>query len=348
MKVLYVGPLNKTETCYQRMQALIHIGCDVTPLDTETSYTEHIEKQLFYRIKRKILGPSDLAGINEKIMSFAKEYFYHILWIDKGLTVNEKTLKQVKQSSPKTLIVGYSPDDALNPDNQSGCFLKSLSFYDIFVTTKSYNVTELKKLGCQRAVFVNNAFDPWTHRPVNVSAQDRLRFGGKVGFIGTWEKQRAGSLRYLAANSIPIRIWGEGWAGKLKPSKNLVIENRPLLGVEYAKAICSFAINICFLRKANRDLQTTRSVEIPACGGFMLAERTHEHELLFKAGLEAEYFGSNKELLRKIRHYLVHDKERKAIAQAGCRRCLIGGYSNLDRLKEVFRYINDEFGYKLN
>jgi spore maturation protein CgeB len=326
-----------------RMKALQDLGHNVVPIDTEPDNVRFEERKLPYRISGKLFrlgwnkfGPRDLARANQSILKYVKSSRdLDILWIDKGLTIEAKTIYEIKVLCPKCLIVGYSPDDMYAKHNQSRQFLQHIHLYDVFFTTKSYGVNELRSLGCKRVELIGNAFDSNTHRPIPMTQEERKALGGPVGFIGQWEEYRASSILHLAKSGISVRIWGNSWEKCNYQHSYLKLENKSLWGDSYSKAICSFDINLAFLRKINRDLQTTRSVEIPACGAFMLAERTNEHLDLFKEGREAEFFSSDEELLDKIRYYLSHEGDRKRVAAAGRERCLKSGYSNHDRLRKM-------------
>jgi len=342
MRILYIGPLWQGGTCLQRMKAMQDLGHEVVPVDTEPDNVRDKQKSFFYRVKRKLLGPSDLAHANQKIISSTGKSDIDVLWLDKALTIKPETLQTAREVSPQTIIAGYSPDDMAGKHNQSRSFLKCLPLHHVFFTTKSYGVKELEALGVPLTIFIGNAYDPNTHCPMIISEEEIKRFGAPVGFIGDFEIERAQSMYYLAHHGIPIRIWGPNWDRKCRLSHpDMRIEGKSLWAGDYAKAICSFDINLHFLRKINRDLQTQRSVEITACGAFMLAERTNEHLKLFEEGKEAEFFSSNEELFEKVHYYLKHEDERKSIAQNGRKRCLRSGYSNHDRIKEMLVIVRD-------
>lgn len=338
-----MGPLCEGGTCCQRMMALQALGHIVVGLNTEPPEVRKAQRRMLRRIQGKLyrLGwecnspGDDLAGINVKILDHFRKSTWDILWVDKGLTIRRETLRGVRELQPDCAIIGYSPDDMAARHNQSPQFLGGLDLHDIYITTKSYGVAELKALGCRNVLFCGNAYDPHCHRPVQLSEEERKMLGGPVGFIGAFESQRAESIYCVAHAGFKVRIWGPGWKRCRHRHPNLIIEHKPLWGDDYAKAISAFDINLCFLRKVNRDIQTTRSVEIPACGAFMLAERTEEHLALFEEGMEAEFFSSNEELINKVGFYLEHPEMRKGIAAAGRERCIKSGYSNHDRLANI-------------
>jgi spore maturation protein CgeB len=281
----------------------------------------------------------DRSDANRAIRAAVERGRFDLVWIEKGLTIHPGTLRQIRTAQPACRIIGFSLDDMMNPANQSRAFLGGLCLYDWYITNKTYNVAELKALGCPRVAFMDNGFDPATHRPVPVSTDERKRLGGPVGFIGQWEPDRAASLRSLARAGVPVRVWGYTWQRMRDVPPGMTLENQPVWGDDYAKAVCAFDINLCFLRKVNRDRQTTRSIEIPACGGFMLAERTDEHLRLFEEGKEAEFFSDDAELVQKTRYFLEHPEERQKIAQGGYQRCLRSGYSYSERLRNVLATI---------
>ena len=80
---------------------------------------------------------------------------------------------------------------------------------------------------------------------------------------------------------------------------------------------------------------TSRSIEIPACKGFMLAERTNRQKEIFIEGDEADYFSSDEELLKKIKFYLSDDAKRLKVAHNGYVKCIKSNVSMKDVIHQV-------------
>jgi spore maturation protein CgeB len=104
---------------------------------------------------------------------------------------------------------------------------------------------------------------------------------------------------------------------------------------DYRLAVGGAKIAVNLVRRANRDDHVMRTFEIPACGGFMLTERTATHEELFHEDREAAFFGSPDEFVAKVRSYLPREDDRLRIAAAGHRKITLGHHTYGDRLAEI-------------
>lgn len=334
MKILFVGDLNKYGRSYYRYRTLVELGHSVDAFShTFVSADQEIAPpSLLYRMTWRFGFPIDPVNVNKKICHAVVANNYDVVWIEKGNTILPTTLKFIRKNLKNCKIISCSEDDMYARHSHSYWYKSGLKNYDIVFTTKTYNISELKLFGAQNVQLFFDSYDEKTHLPLELSAAEKDRFSCGVSAIGAYEPERASSLLYLAENDIRVTVWGNGWSGLKDVNSNLIIKDEFLFGGDYAKAICASHININFLRKVNRDEITSRSIEIPACRSFMLAERTTRHLDFFVEGSEAEFFASDSELLLKVEYYLVHDQKRAQIARRGYERCLSSGYSMREQL----------------
>ncbi|MGB8699954.1 MAG: glycosyltransferase [Thermosynechococcaceae cyanobacterium] len=345
MKILFIGDLSSYARARQRflaMQDLGHLveGRSWVPLETEL--IPGYKPNIWQRIRRKIGYPIDTVGINQNLIPHLAEFQPNLLWIEKVITILPSTYKQIRQQFPNLNIIYYSEDDVYLFDNRSIYLKHSFPLFDTVYTTKPRNVQELPRIGAKNVVCIFQAYDRNVHRPMALSTEDRQRWGAEVGFVGFFERDRAEQMLYLAQQGIKVRIWGFNWQDWMNRHPNLIVEGTPVFNEDFVKVLNATCINLNFLRKANRDRHTSRSLEIPACEGFMLAERTDEHLQLFEEGKEAEFFNSPEELYQKVNYYLTHDTERQQIAREGRNRCIRSGYSHHDRLTVMLEKIESK------
>lgn len=338
-KILYIGDLWDGSTALHRRNALEDLGNIVVNIDSSLRYKSFlisIVYRFFFRLGYKL----DINKVNRQIRHLLNLDKFDILWVDKGLCISTKTLHFVKTMNPSITLVYYSPDDMNNWFNQPNSFKTNIKLYNLIVTTKSFNIPELKELGVQDILFIDNAYDPEIHRILPISEEENYLFNAEVSFIGSYEQERADYILSVAKAGFTIKVFGKSWRKMMNKHTNLIIIPKDIYGEEYPKVFNASKINLCFLRKINRDLQTTRSIEIPASGGFMLAERTIEHLRLFNENQEAAFFESKEELIQKIHYFLQNNDERTKIAFAGYQKCKTGKYSNQGRLESVITHLS--------
>ncbi|MDQ8199778.1 glycosyltransferase [Pelagicoccus enzymogenes] len=338
--ILYVGPLTNGSTCKHRCESLVKLGHSIKTIDYGKHNYHWLLRLTPPPLLKRISPLIDPNYINRRIKNTALRTKPDILWIDKIIHLKKSTLIKIQEACRTTICTFYSPDDMFNRQNSSIVFRKAIPHYDKIITTKSYNVNEYYNSGARHVIFTNNAYSESTHKPTSQPPNgDRY----DISFIGAQEDDRHNKIVELA-NNLPnrqIHIWGM-WKWNTNKPSNIVMHEKFLADSDYARMISASKINLCFLRKVNRDLQTTRTMEIPACGGFMLAERTDEHSSLFTEGEEAEFFSSTNELIEKAKHYLQDEETRHQISIRARERCLSSGYSNKETMARLISQICEE------
>lgn len=340
LRVVFVGETMLGSRTPQRVNAFRALGHAVTLVPTNRPGRRFEDPPtLAERIRHRLRRPRDEAGANAALLAAVKQGC-GLVWVENARVLKPETLVAVKRAAPQAPLVWYSEDDMMNPRLGSVWLDRSLALFDLWMTTKSLNAHpgEMPSRGVRRALFIDNSFDPALHRRLELSAEEQQRFGADISFVGTYEGPRAASLRRLAEAGLRVRVWGNGWWRLAGAYCGLQIEGHPAYDDDYARVINASRINLAFLRKANRDLQTCRTVEIPACGGFMLHESSPEAERLFAPDREAAYFGSDEELIASCRRWLADEAARRAVAEAGWLRAQ-QGHSHADRLQTILKQL---------
>jgi spore maturation protein CgeB len=329
---------NKLNVMLEAFLDIPNLLVEVVHYREQHEYFDNSLSGMWQRALNRAAGFTRDVAYNNSILTRADRFAPDFLFVIKGNRVFPSTLARLKQRLPHCQLISWSQDDMFAPHNRTQLYTRSVPLYDLIVTQKSFNLApaELPSLGARHILFQNKAFLPRVHRRYAANEVDAPTHD--VLFIGTAERERFLVMNEAARQGIEIHVYGSNWdtpAILREKSPNLLIHHELLLAERYAAALSRAKISLCFLRKQNRDRQTSRTVEIPACGGFMLAEDTEEQKALFEPDHEAVYFTDAIGLARSIRYYLSNEPVRRAIADAGFLRTRQSDYSYQARALEI-------------
>ena len=290
--------------------------------------------------------PQLIREYNEQVLDLAQTFEPDILLAFKGAYVQPTTLTTIRANG--TALYNYFPDTSAFA--HGSLLPQTLPLYDCLFLTKRFLDRDLRaRISLRESVFLPHGYDVELHQPWELDEWDHARYGHDVGVVATYTRPKEELLSELVSQrpDLDLQIWGNQWVENTRsPNLRRFIQATPLIGTSYAKALSTFRINLAVMSGAvpgasRGDETTTRTYEIPACGGFMLHERTEEVLELFTEGKEMACFGTATELVDKIEYYLAHPEERAAIASAGRARC-VPAYSYDNRMVEIIRWHEEQ------
>jgi spore maturation protein CgeB len=332
MKILLVGTFlpGRMELSYER--AFRQLGCEVKRFDTSEV--------------KWILNNFWEPVINKRIWRDLNNLKPDLVLVIKGYCLWPKTIKKIRELK-RCLVFCFNSDNPFNLISRGASnknILSSIPYYDCYFTFSRRFIEFIRRQGAERVEYLPFGFDPDLHYPVSLTDIEKQKYGNDIVFVGNWDEEREYWLKFL--KNFDLGIWGENYWRRRCKDKDLRLKwrRKAMYGEDMSRVLNSSKISLNILRVQNKGSHNMRTFEAPACGAFVLAERSDEAREFFEEDKEAVYFSTPEELRDKARYYLEHDEERRKIARAGYQRCMTSDYSYLDRTKKILKVYEELSG----
>ncbi len=266
---------------------------------------------------------------------------FDMAFVDGGSLVSGALIGDLRERGMH--VVNFNHDDPFGPRDGAyfELYRRAVPQYDLLVVVRHENVAEARALGARRVMHTFRVADDVAHSPRIMTPELRARWQSQVAFVGTWMPERGPFLARLVELNVPLAIFGGRWqlapqAPVLRPAWR----GNSLQGDDYCYAVQAARICLGLVSKENRDLHTTRSLEIPSLGSLLCGQRTPEHNALYTEGEEAVFWDDADECAAVCRELLADEARREAIARKGQERFRANGHTT-DQL--LSRIINETF-----
>ncbi len=336
MNILYLAPSYGTAS--HRGHALArngHIVFKHNPYHALNSQLNNYLLRLFhYRTGYQFLQKSVCTWLNGITKASGK---IDLIWIDGGELFGAKAVQILKQHNLPLVLFNHDDPTGKRDGQRFASCRSALPYYDVVTAVREDSEVELKILCKGKVLRIWRTYDEIEHQPLPYKKITNS-FKSDVCFIGTWMRHENRDLFLLDLQSrgLNIAIWGDRWQKSAYwPQLKNHWRGSSLSGQDYVSAIQGAKICLGLLSKGNRDLHTTRSMEIPYAGGLLCAERTLEHLQLYRENEEAVFWSDAQECAEKCLDLLAHPEKRERIRLAGMKRVLANKVGNEDICQQI-------------
>lgn len=276
------------------------------------------------RLEQRLLWGPGIVRVRHQLEAAVRAFRPQILLLYQGHYYPSGLIHRLREY---TFVTGCHNDDPFGARRgllRYRHLLPAFSAYQGYHVYRPVNLAEALEMGVPRVGLMPPYFIPWLDYPRQLTQKQHHRFDCDLIFAGHAEAdERIACIEGAVRQGVRVRVYGgiRQWRALLPEEIYRQVGEPVHLDLEtYRQALCGARIGVCFLSRWNRDVYTRRVFEIPACGVFLLSERTQWLTERFQEGCEAEFFSSPEEFVDKARYYLQHDQARLAIARAGQQR----------------------------
>jgi len=271
-----------------------------------------------------------------------------------GEELKKEIIKEITKKSG-AITLNWFTDDHWRFDN----FSKYWAFCFNWIATTDSNAPEkYLKTGYKNAIKTQWACNHFLYKPF--SSEKKY----DASFVGQPHGNRKKIINRIRKSGININCRGRGWEnGRISQEEMIKIFSQSKInlnltkgsGVSFIKSIARIFLkknnksikienpflwvdNLKSLLGKNREQIKGRNFEIPGCGGFLITGKADNLQDYYISGKEIVIYKDEQDLIKKIKYYLEHSKEREIIAGAGLERTL-RDHTYEKRFNNIFKII---------
>ena len=334
MDLLFLGA--GSGTAKHRADALRRLGHTVHQVDPDELAPQG---RLASRLHWETGGLLSEKPVTSQVLAGIEQLSFDLTWVDNGRNVGPLLIRELQRRHVP--VINYNVDDPYGRRDRFAWSLykKAVPAYNLVVVVREENVAEANALRAKKVLRVYRSADEVAHAPRVLTAEDHARWDSDVVFVGTYFPERGPFMAELIRRGVPLTIYGGLW----QKAKEWPLIQKAWKGPEtrcdddYAKALQCAKVSLGLLSKGNRDLHTTRSLEVPSLGTVFCAERTSEHRHLYREDEEAVFWSDAAECAVVCRDILADDGLRLDMGRRGRERCLRNGTMNEQIISQILR-----------
>jgi spore maturation protein CgeB len=289
------------ERIYKR--ELLKLGHEVTHVPVQNWHYDFYYKSIIHKALVRLGFTRLQTNIQKRLLEKIDGQYFDLIWVFKGMELTPQTLKTLKKHT--TRLINFNPD---NPFIFSGKgsgnknVTQSIHLYDEHFTYDYEVKSKIESEFGLKCTLVPFGFD---NEVISTQELDEVEEIKAVCFVGNPDAYRSKILQEILNKGLPLHVFGHDWQKHLK-HPNLTIHGA-VYEKDYYKTLRKYRVQLNIMRVHNLDSHNMRSIEVPGCGGIMLAPRTKDHEAFFEEGKEAFYYDNVKDLVDKADKILVLD-----------------------------------------